>query len=380
MKYLIEQLLISAKLPSEGNKRFVAQTMTNIKELSADNVFDSALKHNDKPKKYLWAKRISQLPTVLIVTIAIFSLLLLSGTAYAAYRVWFSPEATVQSVKREYGRSQALISLKNCSSSTEIVQIEINSDRTGTAKEAAVQQAARCELAAMEDWAASKQGSTRYAFTTSAINGKTLTVTDSLGENTLLNVTNKTEIVTKGLVTDIASLRVGDVIGYINNSKQQTVGLVRLTYPIKYYSFDRDLFNTYHVRDECVGNIAASCIDVPKLDVLRNGEGGANPETQGVNYRIQGKLISYSPSVITLQSSSNEIYTVKISDNALGAFNEGNPYGAIVIEPGDVLEVFYSQNSADDPKYIEANQYHSIELLLKEFDKTAKSNLEKYRY
>lgn len=380
MNRSLEQSLLSAKLPGESNENFVTQTMVSIKKLAVTQVFDKALTHHDKPQNNLWFRKFRQLPSAIIIAITVASLLLLSGTAYAAYRVWFSPEATVQSVKQEYGRSQALISLKNCSSNTEIVQIEINSDRTGTAKEAAVQQAARCELAAMEDWAASKQGSTRYAFTTSAINGKTLTVTDSLGENTLLNVTNKTEIVTKGLVTNISSFRVGDVIGYINNSKQQTVGLVRLTYPIKYYSFDRDLFNTYHVRDECVGNIASSCIDVPKLDVLRNGEGGANPETQGVNYRIQGKLISYSPSLITLQSTSKEIYLVNISNNVIGAFNNGNPYGAIVIEPGDVLEVFYSQNSGDDPKFIKPNQYHSIELLLKEFDKTAKSNLEKYRY
>ena len=386
MKDNIEKRIIAAQPPARGKSEFVARTMLAIEQAKTRETFTNVLRKTNITKKESLFMKLKHLPGTMVTAIVIGTLLLLSGTAYAAYKLWLSPEVQVKSVEQKYGRAQALIYMKNCNSYQEKVQVEINQDKAGSPEEAAKSLAAHCELEAIQNWAikdlSEEPNSVIFPFTISTVNHRQVSASNqSKDSSRTFNLTDDTPIVFNGDIVKPNSLDKGDTVAFVvSGPKQELRALVKLSYPAQYYSYSPDLLNSYHTRHECYGSPKSSCIDLPSLDVLRDGEGGANPGTQGEARLIQGKLVNYTDTQFKLQSTSGEIYTVYTTTNVIGGFNVGNPYGAITIEKDDVLEVRYSQAPSDNPKEIQSTQYHNVQLSLQELDKKTDTNFHKYRY
>lgn len=385
----IEPQLIAAGDGKGANEAFVLQTMEKLKAASASAVFDKAL----KPQKHvsLW-QRFLRLPKYAMLAIILGVCALVSGTAYAAYSLWLSPSAQVQSVENKYGRDQALISLKNCSGSGDKVTVEITKGSKGTPEGAAASELARCETQAVQAWAIQslhgEPSNVLFPFSNLGWTKDSITVQfngPADDRPVTYHITADTPIIFQGKPIALSKLSKADTLAIVTADNHTARAVVKLSLPAKYYMSD-EVNNDYHDRQPCYGNPAASCINLPSLDVNRDGEGGANPDYQGAEGReIQGKLLSYTVSQFVLQATDGTQYTVHTASDVIGTFNQSNPYGAtdnITIEPGDVLMIMYTQAKGDDPKVIQSNQYHMIQLLLQGFSKratTAKNN-RKYHY
>lgn len=383
MKDDIEKRIIAAQPLARGKSEFVARTMLAVKQAKTRETFFHALRNTNMTKKSLLTK-LKHLPGIMVAAIVIGALLFVSGTAYAAYKLWLSPGARIKSVEQKFGRDQALIDMKNCNSYQGKVQVEINDDKSGSPDEAAKGLVAHCEIEAIQSWAikdlSEDPSSVLFPFTINDIKYQQVSVSNPYKDTRTFNLNDATPIVFKGDIVKLSSLSKGDAVAIVvSGPKKELRALVKLSYPVRYY-YSPNLQNSYHTRHECYGNPNSSCINLPSLDVLRDGEGGANPDTRGEARLIQGRLTSYTETQFKLQSTSGEIYTVYTSTNIMGIFNAGNPYGDIMIEKDDVLEVRYSQTSGDNPKEIQPTQYHTVQLLLQEFDTKAETNFNKYHY
>lgn len=389
-KQPIEQRLIAAGEGKGTNETFIARTMDKIKSASAGTSFNTAL---TPPKHPLLFQCFVHLPKYALLAIAFGACALVSGTAYAAYAWWLSPSAHVRSVESKYGRDQALIDLTHCSGSDSKVTVEITKGSNGTAQGAADSVLARCELQAVQSWAIQslhlKPSSVLFGFTVTARSGNNL-ITQFTGPGggkpTTYSLTADTPIIFQGKAIRLSDLHKGDAIAVIVTDNHTARAVVKLSLAPKYYSSD-EVYNDYHDREPCVGNTSASCINLPNLDVLRDGEGGANPDYHAAEgYNIQGKLVSYTPSTFLLEATDGTRYTVHTDSDIIGAFNNGNPYdiegSSVSIEPGDVLMVMYEQPKGGNPKDIQSTQYHEIQLMLQGFSKNATDmgNNQKYHY
>lgn len=383
MKDNTEALIIDSKPHGRGNKEFIARTLEAIKKTEGRETFGAFLRKTRVNQKENLFMKFKHLPTAAIVAISIGALLVLSGTAYAAYRLWLRPETSITSVQQKYGRSQVLVDIKNCSQEGK-VQVEINGDKSGNPAEAAATLGAHCEIEAIQSWAMSEFGvdvsNVLFPYTVKTRSESAITLENSYGDARNFSLSKDTVIIVGGKIAQANILQEGDPLAFIlAKDTQKPLAIIKLGYPPQLYD-STDIQNTYHTRHECYGNPKSSCIDLPSLDVLRDGEGGANPDTRGEARLIQGKLLSFTDSEFKLQSTSNEMYTVHTTRNVIDIFNANNPYGAVTIGVGDVLEVRYSQPSSENPNEIQSNQYHNVQLLLQGFDKKSDTNFQKYSY
>jgi hypothetical protein len=384
-KQPIEQRLIAAGEGKGTNESFVLRTMQKIKSASAGALFDAAL--TPPKRRSLWQRYI-HLPKYAMLAIAFGTCALVSGTAYAAYSLWLSPSAQVRSVQNKYGRDQALISLKNCSGSDSKVTVEITKGSTGTPEGAAASELARCELQAVQSWAMrnlhADPSTVMFALVVQKTSANSITTTFSgSADETTYTVPSGTPVIFQGKAIRLSDLRKGDAAVVVTTDHKTAKAVVKMSVPAIYYASD-EVNNAYHDRQPCYGNGTASCINLPNLDVLRSGEGGANPDYHGAaGYEIQGKLVSYTPSAFVLEATDGARYTVHTDSDVIGAFNSGNPYQqGVTINPGDVLMVMYEQPKGGNPKDIQPRQYHEIQLMLQGFSKKASTaeNMQKYHY
>jgi len=383
----IEQQLIAAGEGKGTNESFINRTMEKIKTAEASNLFSTAL----MPSKSSFFQRFLRLPKYAMMGVIFGVCALISGTAYAAYDLWISPSAQVRSVENKYGRDQALIDLKNCSGSNAKVSIEITNNSDGTAEGAADSVLARCEIQAIQSWAIQslrvQPSDVRTGLTVTAVSDASITAQfgdASAGKPTTYQVHTDTPIIFQGKAIRLKDFRKGDAAIVVTTDGHTARAIIKLSLAPKYYASD-EVNNDYHDRETCYGNAPASCINLPNLDVLRSGEGGANPDYPGTeNLEIQGKLISYTLSTFILAATDGTRYMVHTDSDIISAFNNNNPYntqGSVVIAPGDVLMVTYEQSKDDNPKDIQANQYHAIQLMLQGYSKQSSAgNMQKYHY
>jgi hypothetical protein len=381
----IEQRLMAAGQGRGTNERFIQRTMQAIEKEVSGRAFGKALVV-ERPRRRLFV-RISHLPKAAIVALIVAACVLISGTAYAAYALWVRPTAQVRSTTQQYGRDQALIDLKNCYAPDQKVTVEITNGSGGTSQEAAQSLEAHCEIQAVQNWAIQRfrrePSNVLFPFVVAKNNGNTLTVENNeTKEARTFTMVGNLPIAYQGKVIQRDEIKRNDTVALITSSDGKSlIALVKLTYGPSLYVSNR-VFNSYHEREACIGNEDDSCINLPNIDILRDGEGGANPGAKGDMYEIQGKLADYSPAQFTLVSTSGKIFTVHTGSDVLGTFNTSNPYGPVTIEKGDVLLIMYRQPADGNRQDIQATQYNQIQLMLQGFDKSAAqvTNSQKYTY
>ncbi len=148
----IDQLLI-ASIPVGSDHVFVERVMLSVRQ--GKNPFDRALRHTPDAARRTLLARIRHLPKIALIALAILATITITGTAYAAYRLWLSPQARTGSYQENDNRKAAVIDLKNCKFYGEQATFELKRGSTLKPEEIDKVVQARCELDAISSWAGS---------------------------------------------------------------------------------------------------------------------------------------------------------------------------------------------------------------------------------
>lgn len=360
-----QALLASYKVSDGVNNAFITRVMDNLESAPRMNLF-AALRH---------------MPKFALVIAAIVGVLVVSGTAYAAYQLWLKPNATVQNFSQnQEGRNEALVAFQNCQGQANS-QYEVKSGADLSAEQIEQLMRARCEMDAINKWAYSlmpiQDGIPPMAypgaFTITKIEGNSISLKGSMDSPTL-TATDKTATVIDGVQTGFGGLNVGDTVTYVeyntygpeggHPTSRTLMGIVKLQMPIEFY--DTTMQNMVAVRTACYGNAAESCVQSGSIDVYpRDGENNMARVTPGERFEIQGRIVEHNGKTVRVKASSGAIYTINAPIDMVAKFNTQNsPDYGTTIEVGDMLMVLYTKKSGEDPKVIEPNQLRSVSLLI----------------
>jgi hypothetical protein len=361
-----QALLASYKVSDGASNVFVARVMKEIKPAAKMNNFFESLRH---------------VPKFALVIAAAASVIIVSGTAYAAYQLWLKPSASVQHFgQNQEGRNEALVAFRNCQGQAN-TKYEVKSGADLNAEQIEQLMRARCEMDAINKWAYSlmptqvETPAMAYpgAFTITKINGNNVTLKGELDSPTL-TANDTTAIIVDGMPTALSNLKVGDTVTYVeyntynpgggHPTSRTLMGIVKLQMPVEFY--DNTMQNMVAVRIACYGNTSESCVQSGSIDVYpRDGENNMAKVTAGDHYEVQGRIIAHDGKTVRIKASSGAVYTINAPIDMVTKFNTQNSsdYG-VRIETGDMLMVLYTKKSDEDPKTIESNQLRSVSLLI----------------
>ena len=394
-KITLEQQLVASRPVDATNRAFVAHTMQAVRLAHGHETFDRVMRKTNVTKKEHLFMRLRHLPRVVVIGLLLSAVAAFSGTAYAAYRLWIQPTATVRSASQH----EALIRLRNCDEygGNSDMHIVLNTSSGINPAVAAKYIQAMCDIQAVQSWAmitfqGAESPNSRtdpsdilFPYSIQNMQGNTIQLHDGTDWRTI-RVDSNTTYVAGGAIVARQAIKVGDTVAFVVDQKDSHVirAIVKLELPFTYYnnSLPQGSFLT---RTACTGDPKAWCTSAPaSLDVLRSGEPGASLTATGNWYELQGTLVDHSTSGFTIKGTDGVLYTVPTTTDAIETFNTTHPYGgSITVEIGDVLDIMYRQPTTTDHKVVKANQLDSVELLLAHMTKqeadTPTNNM-KYRY
>lgn len=363
----IDQALVASYEGSYANTAFIEKVMSTITPEPKNNTFFAKLRHT---------------PKYALVIAAITGMLVISGTAYAAYQLWFKPGVTVnQFEQNQYGRNEALVTFQNCQKDAN-VRYEVKSAANLNAEQVGQLLRARCEMDAINKWGASVSPTTTGvppvaypgAFTVTKIDGSTVSL-HSPTYNTTVNVTDKTVAIVDGVPVTPSNLKVGDTVTYVEYNTYGPEGghptsrtlyaIVVLQLPAEFY--DNNLQNMVAVRKACLGNTTETCVESGSIDVYpRNGESNIAKVEPGDGYELQGRIVALDSASVSLKASSGTIYTFTAPYDVIARFNTQHSadYGGMAIGVGDMLSILYTKKQGEDPKTVRPNQLRSVSLMI----------------
>lgn len=278
----------------------------------------------------------------------LISALLVSGAAYATYKLWLAPAVTLEETREnDRGNREFLFSLDNCDSVAGYEATEAISD-----DEAEKMIQARCERLAVDQWASTKWKkhethstlSVHNTSTFSHFDGNTAYFTDGYIKEASL--TDDTLFLTEGQVAGRDDINYGDTVllvqklyydeDYGHPIDRDTLALVKVNMPREYY----DLSNEAKLRQQhsCMGTDEL-CVDHPMIDVYRS-------DTPG-DAVLQAKIIDIQGELLTLEARSGTIYTLELPRHIIDTFNnERAPqhFPGHAIEIGRYIDMAFTKN------------------------------------
>lgn len=373
------------------DKITIDQALIACHDVTTESAFTnrvmSSITHRASVKKPIFIK-IKHMSRFALATLTFCSIVATSGSAYAAYQMWFNPTAKVQNTgQNQYGRDEFLATLSNCGTTASALY-EVKTGISLSEEEIAQLLQARCELDFVQKWANKNwRPSTPTlgvnvsfeAFRVTAVDKSTISLHSSQFD-TVLDITKDTQFIANNMKTSANSIKTENIVVYVERdtylpssgspTKRELMAIIKLELPIEAYSVNRQ--SQVNERTSCIGNSNESCINSASIDVYpRNNEDVSSKTVSGDFYRIQGELISNDGASFELKSSSGAIYKVTAPLDIISRFNSDNStdYGTSIII-GDMISVQYFQNVTDDHKTIQPQQIHSINLLIELTNKT----------
>lgn len=405
----LEARIIAAKPENDLNQSpFTQKVMREVSKQSAETFTQIIRRTGVAHKQRRIIVKLRTANKSALIALALLGALVISGSAYAAYKLWLSPDVRLQNSSTDsYKRRQLLFSTKNCetnpNSNEKKFQYELKSGSTLSETDATKVMQAKCEMGQINKWAYSKWKmndlstmlSTDLVYEVTNISDKIAMVSTYSGitSNTeSAPISDKTLWIEDGMEISKSSVAPKDTVYPIQKYtykderggspiRQELLAVIKLSLPEKYYS--PDLQNQLTERSTCVGNTAESCLaGGASLDVFPLGnEGttntGLRTDTPLEYYTIEGMLSSHHPTSFTIVSRSGKTYTIHSSGDILEKFNstKKSVYGKGVAI-GDTLSVSYYQKHDQDHAAIMQNDITRIILLLELDQKN--SPLQKY--
>lgn len=376
MKHFDFDALILAAKPADyiGNRAFTDKVMAEVQH---PEIFSAAIRNINVTKKETFIMKLRHLPKVAIVAIAIATVALLTGTTYAIVK-------TVQEVSNvkvsttstnEFGRKQLQVTFEQCAlTNNDDTTYELKEGSGLSAEDGIKALQANCEMTLISDWIRKDVLSDNnapvflldQADTITAINDTTITL-KKMGERPLPQ-TAKTFLRTTAI--ERSELKVGDTVIYPDFTSSiyapytvsDQVMVFQVTQPVAYY--EMSIQSYVNPRGPCLNNPDRTCLKSNHINqaTLLVTYGGGQPsigQTRTIKY-VQGRVVSYDASKITLDVGKGVIYTVQTPMNIIDRYNQGTVYGlaaydtsyaktdpeALKITAGDSLNIAYMEDEA----------------------------------
>lgn len=312
--------------------------------------------------------KLKHLPKLAIIALAIGVLAVLSGTTYAVVKtvehiqnVQLNSAAT-----NEFGREELSVSFEGCKDSQKNTTYELKQGGNLSTEDGVKTLQARCDMEAIDAWYVDVEpveiGSPHVLETVdtiTAINGNAIT----LEKDGVVTLEADSKVVKDGkTVVSADELTVGaTVFAYPGNVREDALIADRPLrlfilneapeyYGITYQSYVRE-------RAPCAGNEEVICLQASNINhvslTLTYG-GGINDPTLGDGFQeLQGRIVSYTNTSITIDTGNNKTYTITTPSNIIESFNTSTVYGltnsdnifgrtdpeALKIKEGDSLEL-----------------------------------------
>jgi hypothetical protein len=359
-------------------------------------------------KKETLFMKLTHLPKLAIIAIALGSILVLSGTTYAAYKLlWEKPQASVsQPETSASGRKEVSLLLSQCGEGEMPAKYELKKDATITADQIDSVVKAQCELKAINDWAMATYAQGENGSFGDARENETPIVSlarqiQTLGQDSVtfaplqgygypeetFDTSNDVRYIADGHEVDRSTFKTNDVVAYVSLSKtvktpteqcttdacrefgeyrgvNRVVALVKLDKPLQDY--DQRAWQSLTELSPCMGNPSDYClggysgaIDLYMGD-LQNSP--MQPNSTIVTKQIEGTIIEIKGATYTIKGTSGTIYTINAPKDVIGEFNvkRSASYNNQKIVVGSTISSRYWEDKDASSKTIEDGAIQDI--------------------
>lgn len=354
--------------------------------------------------------KLSHLPKYAIVAIALCSLLVLSGTTYAAYKLlWEKPEVAVsQAEKSASGREEVSLLFSQCGKDDMPAKYELKKGATITTDQIAAVVSAQCELKAINEWAMTTYaqgengtfGDARTHTTPmvslarqiQTVNSGSLTFTELQGYGypvETFETSKDVRYIANGKEVERNSFKPNDVVAYVSLSKtvqtphdqcttdacrefgeyrgvDQIVAVIKLDKPLEDY--DQRAWQSLTELSPCIGNPSEYClggysgsIDIYTKD-LQNQP--SSPDNTVISKQIEGMVTAINGAMFTIKATSGALFTINTPKDIVGEFNtkKSADYNNQRISIGSTLSVRYLEDQETHTKTIAGSTVQEVDL------------------
>lgn len=410
----LEQEIIASRPQNFAiNEIFIDQTMRQISNIAGK----APIRSNKLPSVSIF-KRITLLPTPVMVAIIVLGLCVTSGAAYAAYK--YAPSLLNITSKKTGQRGTNEYTIANFEQCQAHGLQKV--DRFELKKSAAIQSdneiikilQAKCELGIIDTFVKDKWPTQQISNKSGKENtiyarADVIAQYNSESNNMLTYVfNNETKQMTTpkgmklhaydhGKEVAFQDIPKGSTVFVVMQVKEQTketgnpssdvvgvLGIVKLGLPPEYYYEKQNLLTEV---TKCIGNETELCPSTASIDVFPrepNSEGASNAyfNNQDVTYReISGTIQRLDASSMILRTSSDNQYMVTTPNKALERYNhefaKNYTDTDASLKIGSNVSIRYAQPTNSNPKQIRPEDIQMISLLLDVLN-TKDSNIKQY--
>lgn len=385
MKYddFERKLIASRPQDYKMNRQFTNKVMGKINN---PEILSDQIRNMDVTKKETFMTKLKHLPKLAIVAIALGAVLVLSGTAYATYQLfWAKPSVHLEQLTTSTsGREEAVLSTKECGPAS-AQHYELKKGATITADRIPAIVQAQCELKAIDTWAqATYRGNSEpepkdgTPYDQTIVMASMATHLQDKQKDTItfapidkyampaqsFGISSNVKYIVNGKEADASSIHNGDVVVYVTTSKlrmtqtksggysgggmpaRTLVAVVKLSMPFEDY--DQLAWQSLSERQTCYGNPNENCIEGGASIDLYMGNSSI-PPTGTIMKEIQGVVTAFDGRTVSLKASSGTIYRVTTPTDVIKDYNDNKAskyYNNQKVIIGSSIDVSY--NEAED--------------------------------
>ena len=395
---------------------FTDQVMDAIQ--SSEILSDRVRKMNVN-KKETFIMKLHHLPKLAVLVIAIGSLVILSGVAYASYQLlWPKPEVhTSGPTTSASGRQAVAISLAQCGGSKLGSRYELKKNATITVDEIPMVVKAQCELGAIDTWARATfpnndtqppKGladgmpydrvtlSTSMATHIKSRSDSSMTfagLTKYNQPDTTLSIAPETQFIADGHAVLANAITANDPIAYVTSSSihfqpngecnnqqcnmsgnptsSKLVAVVKLSQPFQYY--DQLAWQSLTEIVACEGNPHETCLTgyagaIDLYQAFENTDPGARMK------EVQGFVTSIDGPSVTIKSSSGSLFTITTPTDVISSYNKNKAsqyYNNQTVRVGSGLDIRYMESPDQHSKSINGKSIISMQLQIEVISKAS---------
>ncbi len=396
--FRFDAILIASRPEGHQNKgNFTNKVMRSVQ---SSEIISSAVRSMNVTKKETFMIKMKRLPAFALIAIVLGALLLLSGSAYAAYQLlWQKPEVHVSTPEKSAsGRDEVDISFKQCGDSTLASRYELKKNATITADQIAGVVEAHCELDTIGTWAQKTYGTgdrsrmptnnstepydSSYIDISMATHIKSrdassitfLGLTKYNQSDKTLGITNNVHYFAEGREVKASDITESDSVVYItkyhehmtpdancNESHcsisgtplgEDLLAIVKLSLPFENY--DQFAWQSLTERATCAGNPNDTCLTgfIGGIDLY---DGSASVDSSKSEAKeIQGTVTQLNGKSVIIQSSSGSLFTIMTPSDVIGTYNtiKAGQYNNQIVKVGSTLRVNYTEATDQHAKTV----------------------------
>lgn len=369
-------------------------TFTNnvMDKITSIEIISPVVRMMSTNKKESFFMKLSHLPKFAIIAIAVGSLVVLSSTAYAAYKLlWEKPEVSLsQPETSASGRDEVSLLFSQCGKDEMPAKYELKKGAPIKPEQIGAVVAAQCELKAINDWAMATYAQGKDGFFGDArtheipmvslarkiktINSSSVTFAELQGygypEETF-DISKDVRYIASGQEVDRGTFKANDIVAYVALSKtvqtpkeqcktdacrtfgeyrgvNRIVAIVKLDKPLQDY--DQRAWQSLTELSPCMGNPSEYCLGgySGAIDVYMGNPRNSSSQSgdRSTTKQIEGTVEAIEGTIFTIKATSGAVYTIKAPKDIIREFNANKSanYNNEKIGIGSTLSIRYLED------------------------------------